>query len=48
MIYTIGKTGEAGKFSYSDAYLGFKDQYLLDFSRYDDRTINVVEKKMHI
>lgn len=38
LIYTIGKTGEAGKFSYSDAYLGFNDQYQLEFSRYDDRT----------
>ena len=33
LIYTIGKTGEAGKFSYSDAYLGFNDQYQLEFSR---------------
>ena len=38
LIYTIGKTGEAGKFSYSDAYLGFKDQYQADFSRYYDHT----------
>lgn len=45
LIYTIGKTGEAGKFSYSDAYLGFKDQYLLDFSWYDDRTITWWRRK---
>ena len=45
LIYTIGKTGEAGKFSYSDAYLGFKDQYQVEFSRYDDRTFGSWRRK---
>lgn len=31
-IYSSGRTAESGKFIYSDAYIGFRDEYIRDIS----------------
>lgn len=44
-IYSSGRTAESGKFIYSDAYIGFRDEYIRDISRYTDNTLSMWSRK---